>query len=116
MKVMPTLKSSVPRSATWLRAFALLAVLGSVALLAQTPAKFDKAALTKYVLYLERWPADAQVTLSDPKPAADLPGWQEVVVERTRLGRVVAQRLLLPQHRWSTLFPGRYLPGERATL
>jgi hypothetical protein len=92
MKVMPTLKSSVPRSATWLRAFALLAVLGSLALLAQTPAKFDKAALTKYVLYLERWPADAQVTLSDPKPAADLPGWQEVVVERTRLGRVVAQR------------------------
>ena len=75
----------MPRSATWLRAFALLAVLGSVALLAQTPAKFDKAALTKYVLYLERWPEDAQVTLSDPKPAADLPGLQEVVVERTRV-------------------------------
>ncbi|MGA7409512.1 MAG: thioredoxin domain-containing protein, partial [Bryobacteraceae bacterium] len=82
----------MPRSATWLRAFALLAVMGSVALLAQPPAKLDKEALTKYVIYLERWPADAQITLSDPKNASDLPGFQEVTVERTRLGRIVAQR------------------------
>src|SRR5271165_498907 len=91
-KLMPTNRSHVPRSATWLRALALLAAAGSAALLAQTPAKLDRAALTKYVLYLERWPADAIVTLSDPKDAPDMPGFQEIIVERTRLGRVVAQR------------------------
>ncbi len=89
---MPTQRSFVLRSATWLRAFALLAAAGSFAVLAQAPAKLDKAALTKYVVYLERWPADAQLTLSDPKDAPDLPGFQEVLIERTRLGRVVAQR------------------------
>jgi len=89
---MPTHQSSVPRNATWLRAFALLVAAGSAALLAQAPGKLDKAALTKYVIYLERWPADAQVALSDPKDATGLPGFQEITVERTRLGRVVAQR------------------------
>jgi hypothetical protein len=57
---------------------------------AQIP-KVDNSLLFHYVKYMERWPADSDLTASAPKVALAVPGRSEVTVERTRLGRVVGQ-------------------------
>jgi protein-disulfide isomerase len=71
-------------------------VLGAVGLLAaqtsRTAVTVDSKLLFHYVKYMERWPADAELAMGTPKASMAMPGLFEVVVERTRMGRVVSQR------------------------
>src|ERR1035437_1556812 len=66
--------------------------LFSSALDAQVP-KVDNKLLFHYVKYIERWSADVELTASIPKVSFAIPGMFEVTVGRTRLGRVVGQRV-----------------------
>lgn len=65
--------------------FAALVCLATGAM-AQTPAAsaptsaLDKATMEKYVRHLYVWGPQINVSISDPKPAADLPGFKEIVV------------------------------------
>jgi protein-disulfide isomerase len=74
--------------AIFVGAFALL----PAALDAQVP-KVDNKLLFHYVKYLERWPADAELSASAPRVSFAMPGMFEVTVERTRMGRSVGQRV-----------------------
>ncbi|HYP08939.1 MAG TPA: DsbA family protein [Bryobacteraceae bacterium] len=47
---------------------------------ASTATPFDKAALEDYVRHLFVWGSQIQVTVHDPKPSEELPGFREVVV------------------------------------
>lgn len=70
--------------------------LFSMTLFAQTSrtaVSIDSKLLFHYVKYMERWPADAELTMGTPKASMLMPGLFEVTVERTRMGRVVSQRL-----------------------
>jgi protein-disulfide isomerase len=55
--------------------------------------KIDGKLLFHYVQYMERWPADAELTVGAPRVSFAMPGMFEVTVERKRLGRVVGQRV-----------------------
>jgi protein-disulfide isomerase len=59
---------------------------------AQPAPPIDHKLLFHYVKYLERWPADSELKVSESKPSAVMPGLFEVQVDRTRMGRVVSQR------------------------
>ena len=61
-----------------------------------TPAKkpnFDRAAIGDYVRTVEMWPKDLELKISDPKPSAYLPGFQEFTVGAIYQGNEVLQRL-----------------------
>lgn len=68
----------------------VLALLGAVLCLAQTPAAtakksaFDKPTLEAYLRHLNLWPAQVQVQVSDPVPSK-VPGFKDVTV-RASLG------------------------------
>lgn len=74
-------------------------VVGALALMfaislrvdAQIP-KVENSLLFHYAKYMERWPADAELTASAPRVSLAVPGMFEVTVQRTRLGRLVGQR------------------------
>ncbi|HVO97724.1 MAG TPA: thioredoxin domain-containing protein [Bryobacteraceae bacterium] len=80
----------------FLGAVALSFTMSSMALQAQTSrtaVTIDSKLLFHYVKYMERWPADAELTVGTPKASMAMPGLFEVIVQRTRMGRVVSQRL-----------------------
>ena len=84
------------RGAIFVGALALSFSMFSMALRAQTSrtaASIDSKLLFHYVKYMERWPADAELTMQTPKASMAMPGLFEVTVERTRMGRVVSQRV-----------------------
>ena len=53
---------------------------------------FDKAAVGEYVKTIEMWPKEVEVKVSDPKPSAYLPGFQEFSVGAIYQGNEVLQR------------------------
>ena len=59
----------------------------SLCLLAQSGSALDKTALAGYVRYLMMWPASAEISVSDPTPAAAMPGYNAVTVKATLGGQ-----------------------------
>ncbi len=60
-----------------------------------TPAKkrnFDRAAIGDYIRTVEMWPKDLELKISDPKPSAYLPGFQEFTVGAVYQGNEVLQK------------------------
>lgn len=53
---------------------------------------FDKATLEAYLRHMEMWIAQVGVTISDPKPAANLPGFSEVAVTLSYNGQTKQER------------------------
>jgi protein-disulfide isomerase len=76
------------------------AIVGGLALafaivspaVAQIP-KVDNTLLFHYVKYMERWPEDSELRAEAPKVSFAVPGMFEVKVERTRMGKVVGERV-----------------------
>jgi protein-disulfide isomerase len=53
---------------------------------------FDKTAVGEYVKNVEMWPKEVELNISDPKPSAYLPGFQEFTVGAIYQGKEVIQR------------------------
>ena len=84
--------SSASGCAILLCALALAVATIAAPLAAQTAPKIDSKLLFHYVKYIERWPADSDLKVTEIKPSKALPGLFEVTVERAGYGRVVGVR------------------------
>ena len=71
------------RHFTLLSAALWLCAGSAVAQKAGDPSALDKSTMEQYVRHLFVWGSQIQVNVADPKPAADLPGYKEVMVTAT---------------------------------
>lgn len=67
----------------------------------------DQKLLFHYVKYMERWPADSELKVTETKPSSNLPGLFEVTVRRTRSGASLSER-----HYFVTADGEHFLKGD----
>ena len=64
--------------------------------------------MEQYVRHLYVWGPQINVSVSDPKPSTDLPGFKEVVVTASA-GQATQEETFLYLERWQTDHPRRSL-------